>query len=235
MSVKVTNSQVADFYNKFSTDQKKTGINLRIRTVFKLLKKTGLNKNSKVLEIGCGVGNLTSLIAKVVTSGKIVSTDISPESVKDAEKLNKSSHNIEFIVSDMSDFTSKHIFDIVIMADVLEHIPIENHLELFKNIRKHISSDGIVAINIPSPLHIEWIRKFNPEHLQIIDQSLYTDKLLQSIYPNDLYLETLISYSLYHKDADHQWIILKPNKNVDLFAKKSNLELGMLNLKSKIF
>ena len=80
---------VSKYYDKFSSYQSKVGINIRHRSIFKNIKREGLSRNSFVLEIGCGIGTLTGLIAGVVTTGRIVSIDISPKSIEMAKYKNK--------------------------------------------------------------------------------------------------------------------------------------------------
>ena len=70
----IENKDVAEYYDKFWKDldaKNKGGINSRHRYILYHLKKAGLKKNSSVLEIGCGLGMLTSFIGKSLSSGKI--------------------------------------------------------------------------------------------------------------------------------------------------------------------
>ncbi len=210
--MEVEKKEVANFYDQYKTRQGKVGTNVRHRTILKLVKKCGLKKDSKILEIGCGIGTVTRLLAAYSNNGKIVAVDISPESINDAKALSKDFSNIEYKVSDMSDFSSTMKFDFVVLPDVLEHIPISQHKPLFATIRKHIHEDATVFIHIPNPWYLKWVRKNKPELLQIIDQSISTDELLANVYPNDLYLYSLDSYTLSAEQSDYQAIVLKPNK-----------------------
>ena len=51
--------EVSQFYDQFSERQIKIGVNERLIFLFKKLKKLGFTKNSKILELGCGVGAFT--------------------------------------------------------------------------------------------------------------------------------------------------------------------------------
>ena len=62
------------------------GVNLRHFMIMDHLIRFGLRKDSKVLEIGCGIGKLTGLLYKYIKRGKIVGMDISNESVEIARK-----------------------------------------------------------------------------------------------------------------------------------------------------
>ena len=225
--------QVEDFYNQFKEHQTKLGINIRHRTIFKNLKKLGLKANSKVLEIGCGIGTVSHLILKHIATGKFIGVDISKESVEMAKKLNAEFNQAQFIVSDMSDFTSDLSFDFVVLPDVLEHIPVDQHHRLFSVLKQVTHKNSVVLINIPEPNCLNWARKRHPEKLQIIDQSLSMQDLLNNTYPNDFELFSMNPYSLQYTEPDYLSIVLKrQNEKLD-YQLKSKLTLGKANLLSK--
>lgn len=235
MTNSASGSEVKEFYNKFSSYQKKTGINIRIRSIFKKLKVAGLKQNSNVLEIGCGTGTLTSLLSKHCSNGKIISTDISNEGIEKAKLFTGSPRNVEFRVADKIDFDLNLKFDFVIFADVLEHIPIDAHSSLLASIKNSLHSHSIIAVNIPSPFHIEWQQKFQPEVLQVIDQPLHTNNFLNGFYTNGLYLFSLETYSLYFVNGDYQWMIFKLVENIDEFKRFSPLQSKIKEAKSRLY
>jgi len=226
--------QVEEYYNTFKEHQKKLGVNIRHRTIFKNLKSLGLKPESNVLEIGCGIGTVSSLIVKHVTSGSFVGVDISNESIELAKKINASSKNAEFIVNDMSTFSHKVKFDFIVLPDVLEHIPVNQHASLFKTISESSTKDAIVLINIPEPNCLNWLRKHHPEGLQIIDQSLSMQDLLNNSYPHGFKLFSMNSYSLQFIENDYTSVVLKKNMQRDNYTIKAKTVLGMENIFSKI-
>ena len=215
------NKKVTKFYDEFSSQQEKTGLNIRHLTIFNNLKKSGLKENSKVLEIGCGIGTVTNLIARFVLEGKIVAVDISPQSIEVAKRAHKNFSNVQFLVSDMSDFKSNIIFDFVVLPDVLEHIPLEQHPLIFKIINQYTHSESVVLINIPNPSYLRWLHKNKPQLLQIIDQPLSTDILLNICYQNDFHLHSLQVYSIDIEEGDYQSIVLKRGRDFE-FSKVTN-------------
>lgn len=226
--------QVENYYNTFKEHQKKLGVNIRHRTIFKNLKHAGLTPGSNVLEIGCGIGTVSSLILKFLTSGKFVGVDISSESIELAKTNHAKYKNAEFIVNDMSNFTHTVLFDFVVLPDVLEHIPVEQHANLFRIISLVTTPDATVLINIPEPNCLNWLRKHYPERLQIIDQSLSMQDLLNNVYPHGFKLYAMNSYPLQYKENDYTNIILKKNMEHGQYTLKTKLQLGTENLKSKL-
>jgi len=229
-----TNEQVKQYYDTFKEHQKKLGINIRHRTIFKNLKKIGLQQNSNVLEIGCGIGTVSHLILKFITKGSFVGLDISPESIKMAKEFNSFHKKTEFLVNDMSNFTHSTKFDFVIFPDVLEHIPVEQHAVIFETISKLTSPNGVVLINIPEPNYLDWMRKHQPQGLQIIDQSLSIQDLLNNSYPFGFKLFSMNAYSLHYNITDYISVVLKKNMIVNNVVIKPYLKRGINSFTSKL-
>ena len=226
--------QVEEFYNAFKEHQKRLGVNIRHRTIFKNLKKNGLKSNSNVLEIGCGIGTVSSLILKYISKGIFVGVDISKESIEFAKKTYTHVKNAEFIVSDMMEFDYSIKFNFIVLPDVLEHIPLEQHQNLFKVISKVSSDDAVVVINIPEPNCLDWARTNHPDKLQIIDQSLSMQDLLNNAYPNNFKLYSMNSYSLQYKEKDYTCVVFKKNMKRSSYTLKGKFILGIENFLSKI-
>lgn len=214
---------VSDFYDEYTEQQFRKGIHIRHRTILQNLKKAGLKSTSKVLEIGCGIGTVTHLIAKATPNGKVLAVDISPKSIDMARHFNQRFNHVEFAVTDMTDFSRPEKFDFVVLPDVIEHIPLEQHPHLFQVIAQHLHEGSTVAINIPHPVYQEWVKENRPELMQIIDQAISTDQLLVDTYKSGLYLSSLESYSLFMEEPDYQWILLKPKRKTDFTSKSKPL------------
>jgi trans-aconitate 2-methyltransferase len=212
---KKLNDNVSDFYDEFSKKQLKTGINLRHYYLFNQLIKAGLKKNSSVLEIGCGIGTLTGLIASYVKRGEILVTDISPENIALAQKRLAGNSNVQYVVSDMSDFKVNLKFDFVVLADVIEHIPEEDHSLLFKTIRMHLHGQSNVFFNIPHPKSIEFYKRTDPSKLQIIDQSIYAGSFVARAEASGLILKSYKEYSLFHCPSDYVIAIYGVSNEID--------------------
>lgn len=189
-------ANVETFYDNFVGRQKNRGISVRHRIIHSNLKKIGLKKDSNVLEIGCGIGTVSKLIIASIPNGRFVGCDISPKSIEDARQFNPNK-NAEFIVTDMSDFSHDLKFDFVVFPDVLEHIPVEQHANLFDRVSRVCKPDAKLLINIPEPNTLDWYRKNNPESLQIIDQSLSMQDLLNNTYPYGFQVQSITPYCIH--------------------------------------
>jgi len=211
-----TREQIGKWYDDFAGQQVKTSVNLRHYRIMGFLKAAGLRKNSKVLEIGCGIGTLTGLLLKYLRKGEAVAVDISPESVSIAKKRLAHATNVSFMVSDMTDFSYPLHFDFIILPDVLEHIPVSQHKDLFRTLAGHMHEQSVILIHIPHPRALDYIRSASPGQLQIVDQSIEASLLLDNACAGDLVLINYVSYSLFDREHDYAVITLKKKSAVTL-------------------
>jgi len=212
---------VRDFYDDYTDHQLDIGVNERHRAIHEWLKRFGLRPGISVLEIGCGIGTETELIAGTIGStGSALAVDLSPASVEIARKRLADWPNVEFLAADVTELHLDRCFDIIVMPDVLEHIPLHDHLRLFANARRWIGERGLVLIHMPNPLYLEWCHANRPELLQVIDQPIFTETLLASAVPNGFYLHYLETYSIWIEENDYQVVVLKPRPSQPEFHVK---------------
>ena len=213
------------FYDNFSEKQIKTGLNDRITKLYNRLLKMGLNKNSRILELGCGVGILTRLLNKKIKTGYLESVDLSPASIESVKNNIKRKNNLFLTAADIVNYTpAGKSFDIITLFDVIEHIPVDLHLKLFENISKIMDKNTVLLINIPSPQLIKYTRKNNPELLQIIDQEINLNELTNNLIKNNLIIQFFENYSIWNY-LDYQFFIVK--KNVDFTEKDFKLKISI--------
>jgi len=207
LPAKPTSASISEYYDSHATGvQERVGVNIRHRAIMRRLLRAGLRSNHHVLEIGCGVGTLTGLLAKQVTSGSIMGADISAKAVELARAKFSTSGHVSFQVNDMSNFQDARRFDMIVLPDVLEHIPLETHDSLFRTLAEHLAPDGRVCVNIPDPYALDWLRRERPEALQILDQSLAIEEMTTRAAQVGLLLQRFERYALWTKEPDYNWI-----------------------------
>jgi trans-aconitate 2-methyltransferase len=221
---------ISTFYDGFKKQQAATGVNLRHFIVFNECMRAGLKKDHKVLEIGCGIGTFTGLLARFIKGGNIVATDISSESIELAAKILKASPKVKLVVSDMTDFSSEKKFDFVVMVDVLEHIPFEQYDQLFSTIQANTHENSILAINIPHPDMIRFLKKNHPEKLQIIDNSVDMDFLSTHIYKNGFTLTGYKPYSIHNDGNDYVFMTFEKHDKYKAFQDISKFNIRLRKL-----
>jgi trans-aconitate 2-methyltransferase len=213
----------ADYYDDYAAHQVQVGINDRHRAIMRWLKQFGLTADLDVLELGCGVGTLTELLARALgDSGTLVAVDSSPKSVELAGERLRASRNVELITADIVDLTLERSFDVVVLPDVIEHVPIESHSKLFASVRRWVRDTGWVLVHMPNPFFLEWCHTNRPDLLQQLDQPVHTDSLVASTHVNDLAVHYLDTYSIWVPEGDYQVIVLRPRSGLTEFTIPSN-------------
>ena len=203
--------EVEKFYDEFVDYQSENGVNERIYVLFKKMISLGLNNNSNVLELGSGIGALTYLLTKKIKSGKIEAVDISPKSIAFAKQKIKN-NNVCFSSADIVTYEAMSTnFNFITLFDVLEHIPIEQHSTLFKNIVRTCDDKTKVLINIPNPEYVQYDINNQPESLQIIDQPIPLVEIAKNLEKSGLELIYFKTYSIWIID-DYQFFILRKKK-----------------------
>lgn len=202
-------SEIKDWYNNvFAKKQVKTGINLRHYKIIHNLIDAGLQKNHNVLEVGCGIGTLTELLLKYLKRGAITATDISDKSIEIAQsKL--LSDKVKFVVTDMRNFVTNEKFDFIVLPDVLEHIPMDQHENLFRIFSEITHEKSHILINIPHPKLIDYYKRNNPKSLQIIDQALPANFILNNAYKYGFSLIKYEPYPIFNKMDEYVNIVFK--------------------------
>ncbi len=200
---------VQKFYDDYVDKQQIVGINERHYSIVNYLLEFGLKPDSKVLEIGCGIGTLTELLSGVIPNGQLLANDISPKSIDIASEKLKKYTNVDFIVGDIAQQNIEGKFDVIVMPDVLEHIPPADHFKIFAKLSELIDPKGFILIHIPNPNFLEWCHVYNNKGLQVIDEPVHTNHLVEALYPNNLYLHYLKTYSIWFDNHDYQVIVAK--------------------------
>src|ERR1051326_7517339 len=228
----MSENKVAEFYDKYVDQQQNTGINERIYGFYNRMLRLGLDTHSNVLELGCGIGVMSYLLSTTVKKGNIECVDISPASVAFAEKRLKRA-NMKFTAADVVNYSpSGKNFDFITLFDVIEHIPLEQHGRLFKNLSGSVSENTKILINIPNPRMIEYDRVHRPETLQVIDQPVPLHSLAQHLENSGLELSFFETYSIWQEN-DFQFFIIqkkKPFREVRLSEKRNVWEKAIKKL-----
>lgn len=200
----VSPEEVAQYYDGYAPRQQRSGVNDRLYGLYRRLRKMGLRSGSRVLELGCGVGTMTGLLARTVRQGTIEAVDLSPVSISMAQRSIQRS-NIVFHAADVVTYVpTRQPFDFILLFDILEHIPVERHSELFQRMAGYCALHTRILLHIPSPGHVAYDRMHNPDLLQVIDQPLPLSGLLTDLTHAGLEITRFRTYGIWNKD-DYQY------------------------------
>ncbi len=98
----------------------------------KLIKKYKLNKNSKIMDIGCGKGHLIFELSKILNSKNIYGIDISKYAKRNAPGFIK--NNISCLDARKKINYTKNYFDLVISINLIHNFSIDDIFHFLENI-----------------------------------------------------------------------------------------------------
>jgi len=131
----------------------------RLEKVFEIYKPKG---DEKVLDLGCGVGTFSLELAR--EGIEITGLDYSEESINICRRLAEDLDlEAEFVLADAtSTGFAPASFDVVICADLVEHLYLEVFKRLIGEVKRVLKVGGKLIIWTPNPGHIfEYLKQRN--------------------------------------------------------------------------
>ncbi len=111
-----------------------------------VLMKAGLAPGMRVLDVGCGAGDVSLLCAGLVgRGGRVLGVDRSPEAITLARQraASAATHNLEFVAGDLSDFTPDESFDALVGRLVLMYLA--DPVALLRRLSGFVRPGGLIV------------------------------------------------------------------------------------------
>ncbi|MCK4352700.1 class I SAM-dependent methyltransferase [candidate division WOR-3 bacterium] len=198
---------------------------LRLRAIEKVLTRAGItiDKHKKILDIGCGIGDLALEFAQ--KGADVTGVDISVEAIKEAKKRVKEikdayALNINFYATGVEDMKfHSNSFDLITSVTVLQHI---TEPQIFSaaitNMTRVLKRNGYILMLEFSPLLVQKIKQNSPyisvktrqEWINIFKKNGCV--LIDELYLPQIGIRTLRRYGYI--------LALIPNEKVSCFIKK---------------
>jgi 2-polyprenyl-3-methyl-5-hydroxy-6-metoxy-1,4-benzoquinol methylase len=143
------------------------GINY-ISTIEFMLNKIASLGPSSIVDIGCGDGRLTREIFLENSNKKVLGIDYSERAIKLAQAMNSDLSGIEFKSIDITSRNSDEKFDLAVLMEVYEHIPLDATCEFLAGVRSLIKPGGLLLLTVPhtnKPLEYKHFQHFTIEGL----------------------------------------------------------------------
>lgn len=151
--------------------------NPRVERAWKTIDQWAPTNPACILEIGCGIGDISWRMARKWMRSRVIGLDISPKSIEIARQLFGSSR-LSFVGGPLRTeiFTEK--FDFIVLMDVYEHIAVVDRLELHQVLKDICSDHGRIALSFPTPAHLAWLRQYHPDQIQPVDENISIETIV---------------------------------------------------------
>ena len=203
-------NNIADYYDQYVDRQVRAGVNERHFSIRDLVVKNAPQQDIRILEMGCGIGTVTGLLATAYPHGSILAMDMSPASIEHAIATFAKVPNVRFVTGDVVETPISGQFGLIVLPDILEHIPLDLHLKLFKRFTNLLKEGGRVIIHSPDPFYSDWVRTNRPELMQVVDLALHFPQLITTVHDAGLTVLSLERYSIWSDMPDYFSLVLVP-------------------------
>ena len=121
----------------------------RLRPALDLMARVPADAPKTVVDLGCGAGNLTLLLAQRWPGASVVGIDSSAEMVAAAPD----SGDVEFVVGDIRDWPARvsspeQAIDVLVSNAALQWVP--GHLDLLGGLVETVAPGGWFALQVPA-------------------------------------------------------------------------------------
>jgi len=119
----------------------------RGRPFVELLARVGADAPGSVLDLGCGPGNLTALLAERWPAARVRGLDSSPEMI---ERARRDPRGVEYAVADLRDWLADPAeppVDVLVSNATLQWVP--GHLDLLAALVARVRPGGWLAFQVP--------------------------------------------------------------------------------------
>jgi len=182
---------------------------------FDLLALVEARPNLKVVDLGCGTGELTRRLADLLPDSDVTGLDSSPQMLEKATLF--SDPNLHFEQGDQSQLRGE--WDLIFSHAALQWS--ENHAELIPNLYRRLASGGQIAVQVPSNHHHishQIIRETATEepfksfldgfqrYAPVLSIDRYAQILFDCGAENIIVFEKVYAHVLENSDAVVEWI-----------------------------
>ena len=134
--------------------------------------------SQRILDVGCGIGWSSWEIKRHRPEAEVIGIDLSPKMIEIARSLFQTK-KLSYLTHDIAseEEIPGQVFDSVIMLDVYEHIPKEFRDGVHRVLNKILAADGQLVLTCPSLLHQQFLRDYQPDGLQPVDEDVTVDEI----------------------------------------------------------
>ena len=150
--------------------------NARVEHAWETIEQRAGHAPARILEVGCGIGDLSWRMSRRWTESHVVGLDVSPRSLRVARKLFRDPR-ITFCEGPLVKGQLDGVFDLIVLVDVYEHIAHTDRPSLHEAINALLAPSGRIILTVPTPRHLAWLRIHQPREIQPVDEDITVDTI----------------------------------------------------------
>jgi trans-aconitate 2-methyltransferase len=132
----------------------------RLRPALDLLARIRVERPQTIVDLGCGTGNVTRLLAGRWPEARIVGVDSSPAMLSEARAATHDAPRCTFVAADLAQWQPEAPVDLVYSNAALHWL--SGHAALFSRVAAMVAPEGVLAVQMPDNFHA-------PSHMLISD------------------------------------------------------------------
>lgn len=176
----------------FEAEERHFWFRSRNRVIGRVIAKltAALPGGFRVLEVGCGNGNVLRLLEQVCHKGAVYGVDLLEERLHYARQRS----SCPVVAADVGSLPFPQPFDVIGMFDVLEHIPDDG--KALQDVHKALTPEGAVVLTVPAHMGL-WsyadtnaghCRRYNKKKLATVLQASgfaieYMTEFMTALFP----------------------------------------------------
>ncbi|KFZ12989.1 hypothetical protein V501_03943 [Pseudogymnoascus sp. VKM F-4519 (FW-2642)] len=121
-------------------------LNQRTRPSHDLLSQVPLSSPTYIIDVGCGPGNSTDVLATRFPDAKVLGMDSSPDMITTAREHYP---NIEFAVADINNYSPEDPVDLIFSNAVFQWIKYDDRIPAIKHLIRSLKCGGTFAMQVP--------------------------------------------------------------------------------------
>ena len=119
----------------------------RLRPALDLLARIRLDAPRTIIDLGCGTGNVTRLLAERWPQARLVGVDSSPSMLREARAAMDGDARCTFVAADLMQWQPDAPVDLVYSNAALHWLP--DHAALFARVAAMVAPGGVLAVQMP--------------------------------------------------------------------------------------
>ncbi|WP_020376039.1 class I SAM-dependent methyltransferase [Sulfobacillus thermosulfidooxidans] len=160
-------------------------------------------KGLRVLDLGIGTAYGTAYLAQYAEH--VTGIDIDSSAVN-AAKLQYPLSNVTFVTGDIVQLHfDAESFDAVVMFEVIEHIPKEQHQAIFDEIRRILKPDGLFLMSTPDHDRTKHFAEKNPYHIGELTEPELSELLTRTFHFHEIYFQEINAASIVWQPAESEF------------------------------